>query len=211
MSRDRTRHHPVAARRFRRTGAGTDRDLYDDRNATEPGPREGVPGRIYPAARPMPAMVSTGDTAPTFTATLGTSDHESFDLADHLGDGPVVLAFFPGAFTPPCTNEMVAFQERLDEFEAAGATILGVSADSPFSQGAFREEHGIEFDLVSDMAGEAIGAYDLDIDIPELGLHGIANRAVFVVDEDGTVVYAWEAEDPTNEPDYDAVLAAVEG
>jgi len=155
-------------------------------------------------------MVSEGDTAPTFTATVGTSDHEPFDLDDHLGDGPVVLAFFPGAFTPPCTNEMVAFQDHLADFEAAGATILGVSADSPFSQGSFREEHGIEFDLVSDMAREAIGAYDLEIDIEELGLHGIANRAVFVLDDEGTVVYAWEADDPTNEPDYDAVLDAVE-
>jgi peroxiredoxin len=154
-------------------------------------------------------MVSTGDTAPTFTATVGTSDHEPFDLDAHLGDGPVVLAFFPGAFTPPCTNEMIAFQERLDEVEAAGARIFGVSADSPFAQGAFRGEHGVEFDLVSDMAGEAIRAYGLEIDIPELGLHGIANRAVFVLDEAGTVTYAWEADDPTNEPDYEAVLDAV--
>jgi peroxiredoxin len=155
-------------------------------------------------------MVSTGDAAPTFTATVGTSDHESFDLDDHIGDGPIVLAFFPGAFTPPCTNEMVAFQERADAFAEAGGTLLGVSADSPFSQGAFREEHGIEFDLVSDMAGDAIRAYGLEMDIADLGLHGIANRAVFVIDDDGQIVYDWVADDPTNEPDYDVVLDAVE-
>jgi peroxiredoxin len=155
-------------------------------------------------------MVSEGDTAPTFTATVGTSDHEPFDLADHLGDGPVVLAFFPGAFTPPCRSEMVAFQDHLADFEAAGATVLGISADSPFSQGAFREDNSIEFDLVSDMGGDAIRAYDLEIDIADLGLHGIANRAVLVLDADGEVVYAWEADDPTNEPDYEEVLAAVE-
>ena len=155
-------------------------------------------------------MVSTGDTAPTFTATLGTAEHESFDLADHLGDGPVVLAFFPGAFTPPCRNEMLALQEHLDDFHDAGATVLGVSADSPFSQGAFREEHGLEFDLVSDMGGDAIRAYDLEMDIPDLGLHGIANRAVFVLDDDGVVTYSWVADDPTNDPDYDAVLDAVQ-
>lgn len=153
--------------------------------------------------------MSTDDTAPIFTATSGTSDHEPFDLADHLGDGPVVLAFFPGAFTPPCTNEMVALQEHRSDFEAAGATVFGISADSPFSLGAFREQHGIEFDLVSDMNREAIEAYDLEIEIDELGLHGIANRAVFVIDEDGTVAYEWIADDPTNEPDYDEVLAAV--
>ncbi|WP_153553244.1 redoxin domain-containing protein [Halomicrobium sp. LC1Hm] len=155
-------------------------------------------------------MVSQGDSAPMFTATVGTSDHEPFDLSDHVGDGPLVLAFFPGAFTPPCSNEMVALQNHLADFEAAGATLLGVSADSPFSQGAFREEHGIEFDLVSDMSGEAIRAYDLEMDIEDLGLHGIANRAVFVLDDDGTVTYSWVADDPTTEPDYDDVLAAVE-
>jgi len=154
------------------------------------------------------SSLTTGDDAPTFTATVGTSDHESFDLADHIGDGPIVLAFFPGAFTPPCTNEMVAFQEHLGDFEDAGATILGVSTDSPFSQGAFREEHGIEFDLVSDMGGGAIKEYGLEIEIEDLGLHGIANRAVFVIDDDGSIVYDWVAEDPTNEPDYDEVLDA---
>ncbi|MFB6084115.1 MAG: redoxin domain-containing protein [Halorientalis sp.] len=154
-------------------------------------------------------MPETGDTAPTFSATLGTSDHEPFELSDRIGDGPVVLAFFPGAFTPPCTNEMVALQDRLDDFRDAGATVLGVSADSPFSQGAFREEHGIEFDLVSDMSGEAVSAYDLEIDIADLGLHGIANRAVFVLDDDGVITYSWVADDPTNEPDYDELLDAV--
>lgn len=155
-------------------------------------------------------MVSNGDTAPTFSATVGTSDHEPFELDEHLGDGPVVLAFFPGAFTPPCTNEMVALQDHQDEFQDAGATLLGVSADSAFSLGAFREEYDIAFDLVSDMSREAIQAYDLEIDIEELGLYGIANRAVYVLDEDGTVIYDWVADDPTNEPEYDAILDAVE-
>jgi len=155
-------------------------------------------------------MVSTGDSAPTFTATVGTSDHESFDLEEHLGDGPVVLAFFPGAFTPPCSNEMIALQDHLEDFEAAGASLFGISADSPFCQGAFREEHDIEFDLVSDMAGEVIDAYGLEMEIPDLGLYGIANRAVFVIDDEGTVVHSWVAEEPTNEPDYEELLAVVE-
>ena len=154
-------------------------------------------------------MVSTGDTAPTFSATYRGSDHESFDLEEHLGDGPVVLAFFPGAFTPPCSNELVALQDHIGRFEAAGATVFGVSADSAFSLEAFADEYDLEFDLVSDMDGGAIDAYDLTIDIPELGLYGIANRAVYVLDADGTVTYGWEAEDPTNEPDYDELVEAV--
>jgi len=155
-------------------------------------------------------MVSEGDAAPTFTATYRGSNHETFDLADHLGDGPVVLAFFPGAFTPPCSNEMVALQGHHDDFAAAGATLFGVSADSAFSLGAFADEYGLEFDLVSDTAGDAIEAYGLSLDIPELGLYGVANRAVFVIDDRGDVTYVWETDDPTNEPDYEELLAAVE-
>lgn len=117
-----------------------------------------------------------------------------------------VLSLLPAIFG---TNEMVALQERLDDLRAADATVFGISADSPFSQGAFREEYVIEFDLVSDMSGESIRKYDLEIDIPDLGLYGIANRAVFVLDREGTVTYRWVADDPTDEPEYDALLDAV--
>jgi peroxiredoxin len=153
-------------------------------------------------------MVSTGDTAPDISATIANGEVEAFELSDHLGDGPVVLAFFPGAFTPPCSNEMVALQEHLGDFHDAGATVLGVSADSAFSLNSFREEHGLEFDLVSDMGRSAIQDYGLEIDIEDLGLLGVANRAVFVVDDGGEVTYSWVADDPTNEPDYEELLDA---
>ena len=158
----------------------------------------------------MTQSPTIGDDAPTFTATLADGDVSAFDLDNSLGEGPVVLAFFPGAFTPPCTNEMVALQEYLDDFEDVDATVYGVSADSAFSQNAFREEHGIEFDLLSDMGRDAIGAYGLEIDIEELGLLGVANRAVFVIDNDGDVAYAWVADDPTNEPNYEELLDEVQ-
>ncbi len=154
-------------------------------------------------------MVQTGDTAPRFHATLATGDDvEEFDLEDHLGDGPVVLAFFPGAFTPPCSNEMVALQEHLPDFEDAGATVLGLSADSAFSLNAFRDEYDLEFDLVSDTGRGAIEDYDVRIDIGSIGLHGVANRAVFVLDEEGTVTYAWVADEPPEEPEYEELVEA---
>jgi len=155
-------------------------------------------------------MVATGDAAPSFTATYRGNEHETFELDENIGDGPTVLAFFPGAFTPPCSNEMVALQERLDELEEAGATLLGISADSSFTLGAFADEYDLEFDLVSDMQGGAIDAYDLSLDLPDLGLYGVANRAVYVLNEDGIVTYEWVADDPTNEPDYNELIEAVE-
>lgn len=63
---------------------------------------------------------------------------------------------------------------------------------------------------MSDTARTAIQSYGLEIDIPELGLHGIADRAVFVLDEDSTITYRWIADDPTNEPDYQKLLTATQ-
>jgi peroxiredoxin len=60
------------------------------------------------------------------------------------------------------------------------------------------------------MACDAIGAYGPEMDIPDLGLYDIANRAAFVLDDEGTVVYRWVADDPTNEHDYEELLAAAE-
>ncbi len=153
-------------------------------------------------------MVSEGDSAPDIEAKFANDDVDDFRLSDHLDDAPVVLAFFPGAFTPPCTNEMNAIQDDIEGFREAGATVFGISADSPFASKAFSDEHGFEFDLVSDMSREAIEEYDLSIDVPELGLHEVANRAVFVLDSDGQVTYAWTADEPDNEPDYEELKEA---
>ncbi|MGQ4554978.1 redoxin domain-containing protein [Halobellus sp. GM3] len=159
----------------------------------------------------MTQSPTIGDEAPNFRATLADGDVSAFELDDALGEGPVVLAFFPGAFTPPCTSEMGALQDHLDEFRDAGATVYGVSADSPLSQNVFREREGLEFGLISDMGRSAIDKYGLEIDIDDLGLIGVANRAVFIVDDDGTVAYDWIADDPTNEPDYEELLSEVRG
>jgi peroxiredoxin len=154
-------------------------------------------------------MVSDGDDAPDFTNKVANGDVEEFTLSEAVGDGPTLLAFFPGAFTPPCSNEMVALEGQLDEFEDAGASVYGLSADSPFALNAFREEYDLSFPLVSDMGREAIRSYGLEIDIAELGLHGVANRAVYVLDDDGTVSFAWVADEPDQEPEYDELLDAV--
>ena len=156
-------------------------------------------------------MVSEGDEAPDFTAPLANGDIESFALSDALEeDAPLVLAFFPGAFTSVCSHEMNTFQEELDSFTEAGGTVYGISVDSPFALNEFREKLGLTFDLVSDAEKEIIDAYDIAMDFDDLGVYDVAKRSVFVVDEDGAVTYAWVSDDPGVEPDYDEVLEAVE-
>ena len=153
-------------------------------------------------------MVDVGDDAPDFTVPLADGDVQSFTLSEHLDEAPIVLAFFPGAFTSVCTTEMCTFEEELAGFEDLGATVFGVSVDMPFSQNVFREQNDLSFGMLSDNDKEVIDAYDVRMDFDALGVYGLAKRAVFVVNGDGEVTYAWVSDDPGVEPDYDEVEEA---
>jgi len=150
-------------------------------------------------------MVEVGDDAPDFTAPLANGDVGEFTLSDHLDETPLVLAFFPGAFTSVCSHEMSEFQDRLDAFEALDATVYGVSVDSPFALNEFRDKLGLEFDLISDANEDVIDAFGISMDFAELGVHDVAKRSVFVVNSDSEITYAWVSDDPGIEPDYDEI------
>jgi peroxiredoxin len=153
-------------------------------------------------------MPAVSDDAPNFTAPIANGEVEPFTLSEHLDDAPLVLAFFPGAFTGVCTTEMATWQDRLTDLESAGATIYGVSVDAPFSLNEFREQNDLDIPIVSDTNKEIIDAYDVETDFADMGYYGLAQRAVFVLDSEGTITYAWVADDPGTEPDYDEVIEA---
>jgi peroxiredoxin len=151
-------------------------------------------------------MTAVGDDAPEFTASIVDDEMEPFRLADHLGDGPVVLAFFPAAFSNTCTDEMEAFR---DEFDRDDCTLFGVSTDLPHALSAYRSQYDLPFALVADTEHRGIEAYDVIESFDRYGVDTVAQRAVFVIDADGVVTYRWLAENAGQEPDYDAVAAAV--
>ena len=155
-------------------------------------------------------MLTDGDEAPAFAApaALPDNDIETVTLEDALASGSAVLAFFPGAFTSVCSGEMTTLRDRLEEFRAAGATLYGVSTDLPFALRAFADRHDLNFPLVGDTERRLVDAYGVRTEFESPAVGGLARRAVFVVDPDRTVIYAWVADDPTREPDYDAVVAA---
>ncbi|ELY98864.1 alkyl hydroperoxide reductase/ thiol specific antioxidant/ Mal allergen [Natrialba chahannaoensis JCM 10990] len=156
-------------------------------------------------------MPATGDSAPDFTAPLANGDVDEFSLSDALSeDAPVVLAFFPAAFTGVCTDEMCTFQDRLAAFDDVDATVYGVSRDSPFTLNEFRDQNDLDFGLISDFNKEIIEAYDVEMDFEDLGVYGVAKRSVFVVDADGEVTYSWVSDDPGVEPEYAEVEDAVD-
>ena len=158
---------------------------------------------------PAAGVVAVGDDAPEFSAPLANGEIDEFGLSAALEEGPVVLAFFPGAFTSVCTGEMRTFRDRIENLTTEGATLYGVSTDSPFALNEFRDKLGLEFGLLSDADKELIDAYDISMDFAEMGVHDLAKRSVFVVDGDGTVRYAWVSDDPGVEPDYDELLEKV--
>ena len=150
-------------------------------------------------------MVEVGDDAPDFA--LHDHDRNIVTGGEHKGQR-VVLAFYPGAFTGVCKKEMCMFQGTLQALNDANATVLGISVDSPFSNKAFAEENRITFPLLSDYSRTTVHAYGVPLD-NFAGMEGYtaAQRAVFIVDENGDLMWKWIADSPGEEPDYAEVLA----
>jgi len=159
----------------------------------------------------MNVMVQEKEPAPDFTVPHVTADDvNEFTLSDGVGDGPLVLAFIPGAFTGVCTDEMCEFRDSLAEFEEVDASVYGVSVDGPFSQQAFIKDNDLGFPMLSDFGGGVIEKYGIVLD-SLAGTYGpVAKRSVFVVDDDGNVAYRWVSDDPGVMPDIDEVREAVE-
>ena len=146
-----------------------------------------------------------GSKAPGFSLT--NQDREQVTLSSLRGR-PVVLAFFPAAFSSVCTKELCTFRDSLARLNAAKAQVLGVSVDTFFTLKAFQADQKLTFSLLSDFNKQAIrdyGVFNEDM----VGLKGIAKRAVFVIDGNGVVRYREVLEDARNEPNYEKVFDAL--
>ena len=149
--------------------------------------------------------VAVGSKAPDFT--LPNQDREPVTLSQLRGK-PVVLAFFPAAFSSVCTKEMCTFRDSMAELGKANAQVFGISVDTFFALKAFRDHEKLTFPLLSDFNKQAIrdyGVFNEDM----IGLKGIAKRAVFVLDRDGVVRHREVLEDARNEPDYEKVFSVL--
>jgi peroxiredoxin len=134
-------------------------------------------------------------------------DREPVTLSQLKGK-PVVLAFFPAAFSGVCQKELCTFRDSMGALNHASAQVFGISVDTFFALKAFQDQQKLNFSLLSDFNKEVIrdyGVFNEDM----IGLKGIAKRAVFVVDKDGVVRYRGVLEDARNEPDYKKVLDSV--
>jgi peroxiredoxin len=149
--------------------------------------------------------VDVGSKAPDFTLT--NQDRQPVKLSEQKGH-PVVLAFFPAAFSGVCQKELCTFRDSMARLNQANAKVFGISVDTFFALKAFADAQGFTFPLLSDFNKQTIrdyGVFNEDM----IGLKGIAKRAVFVIDKDGVVRHKEVLEDARNEPDYEKVFAAL--
>jgi thioredoxin-dependent peroxiredoxin len=143
---------------------------------------------------PVCAALPDGTKAPDFTtqATLAGKEFK-FSLAEALKKGPVVLYFYPAAFTPGCTTEAHLFAEATEQFKALGATVIGVSHDPIDKLDKFSvSECRNKFAVASDADGSIMKAYDSVLpQNPEY-----ANRTSYVIAPSGEIVYSYTAMKP---------------
>lgn len=118
---------------------------------------------------------------PNFPATL--DDGTTVDFYDLLADGPVVLFFYPKAFTPGCTAESCNFRDLRAEFAEIGAQRIGVSRDDVATQARFRDTYGLDFPLIADPDGSVAKIFGAKRMGPMP-----SKRQTFVIDTDGQVL-----------------------
>jgi len=158
-------------------------------------------------ATPAFAAMKPGDIAPSFTAQAAVGGEEfSFSLADALKKGPVVLYFFPKAFTKGCTAEAHAFAEAAEQYKAQGATLIGMSADNIDTLHKFStQECSAKFPVAADPDLKVIKSYDTVLTLQSGA--AVADRVSYVISPDGKITYAYASRDPDKH--VENTLAAV--
>ncbi|MEL6887220.1 MAG: thioredoxin-dependent thiol peroxidase [Pseudomonadota bacterium] len=151
-------------------------------------------------------MLEISSPAPDFTLPQGDGTDVTLSA---LKGGPVVLYFYPRDDTPGCTKEAIAFSEHLSAFEAAGASVFGVSKDSVASHAKFATKKDLSVPLLSDEHGSVCEDYGV---WKEKNMYGKKymgiERTTFLIDANGDVAMIWPK---VKVPGHaEAVLAAVQ-
>ena len=151
--------------------------------------------------------VTVGNKAPDFA--LFDTEKKTRSLREFLGK-KTVLAFYPGAFTGVCTNELCTLRDSMTRFDELNAQVIGISVDAPFANKAFAAQNNLQFPILSDFTRSTIQAYGIVHDgFAGLTGYSASKRSVFVLDKDGVVRYAWVSENPGVEPNYEEVTKAL--
>lgn len=159
------------------------------------------------ASTPALAQLKPGDKAPMFKAQASLGGKQfTFSLAEALKKGPVVVYFYPQAFTSGCTIEAHEFAEAMGKFHALGASVIGVSNDDIATLDKFStSECRSKFPVAADKGQRIMTAYDAVM----MGFMPYASRTSYVISPDGHIIYEYSALDPSDH--VKNTLAAVKG
>ena len=151
--------------------------------------------------------MNIGDSVPDFT--LYSTRQEAVSLYDELKKGPVVLLFFPAAFTGVCTTEMHTVSNDLASYEPA--QVFGVSTDTLFTLAEFSKTNAFAVDLLSDHDASVADTFGCRFpgDFGPMKYSRIASRATFLIDSKGVLRYQEILDNPGLMPDLDALRAAI--
>lgn len=139
--------------------------------------------------------------APDFT--LKDSDGNDTSLSQFKGQ-PVVILFFPLAFTGVCTKELCSVRDNMSIYEKLNAQILAISVDSFFTLSQFKKQQDLNFPLLSDFNKDTSKAYGAYYD-EFFGMHGVSKRSAFVVDKNGKIQYAEVLDKASDLPNFDMI------
>jgi peroxiredoxin len=151
--------------------------------------------------------LTIGDTAPDFT--LKNTHGDWIPFSSYRGK-PVVVLFFPMAFSSVCTTELCTVRDNLDRYNSLDAEVVGISVDSFYSLKEFKARQSLNFTLLSDFNKEAGTAFGVLYE-EFFGYNGVAKRSAFVVDADGVICHAEVLEEAGNLPDFKAIEAVLQG
>lgn len=146
--------------------------------------------------------IQVGQQAPDFT--LRDTEKNKVTLSEQKGKN-VVLLFFPLAFTSVCTAELCGVRDNLAFYNNTNAVVYGLSVDSLFSLGKFKEEQKLNFTLLSDFNKEVSTAYDCIYGYWFNDMKGVSKRSAFVIDKEGIVQYAEVLENAGDVPNFEAI------
>lgn len=154
-----------------------------------------VQSKPAPSSGHATAPLAVGTRLPDFTLKLATKDGpQDFNLNQNLGNGPLVFAFFPLAFSGTCTKEVCDMRDNLAQLEGKGAKVFGFSADSHFTNVEFAKLHNATYGILSDPNRDVIGRIWPTATVA--GIHNVAKRGVMLVNPDGTVKWTSVSDDP---------------
>ena len=148
-----------------------------------------------------------GDKAPSFT--LYNTEKKQVSLEDFKGKN-LIIHFFPAAFTGVCTTQLCTMRDDMGYYSRLGAEVVGISVDSLFTLGKYKAEQSYNFDLLSDFNKETAQAFDAYYDVFAFEMKGVARRAAFVIDKEGTVQYAEVLDSAGDLPDFTAIKTTLE-